>query len=124
MGMMRVHEYQVDPRTQTARVTSVNPIRRFVSANHVPINYQNGEYFYDEGQPCPESEVPECVKQAIAKNPVRVGAPDAEVPYIRVCPICEEGIPSNEYENHLVEHARNPETAPGADVAAPATKRK
>lgn len=110
MPFERVHDYDVEKGTKEARLRAVNPIRRWVSQDHPPINYQNGVFMDDGGNKMEESDVPEYIRKNVVSKPV-VPSGEKAAASIRFCPVCREKnidmpVPSDKYEEHLMAHAR------------------
>jgi len=111
MPIVRVHEFDVG-RDGKARLSKVNPYRRWVGADlPYPIVWQNGRFMDDSGHELPLADVPERPRQAVAAN-VPAHTPEPEAAYLRICPvvvnghICDRPVPSTEFEAHLVAHAQ------------------
>jgi len=122
MGLRRVHEYIVDGATKTARISGVFPIRRWVHKDHGPINYQQGHFYDDSGNPLAVENVPDYIRQAVAAHPVRPSG-ERESQVMRMCPLCRDAgrdtvVPSTEFEAHLIAHARGQVEAEKADQEA------
>ncbi len=108
MPIVNTHQYSVAPHTQTAKITQVVPLQRFVSAEHFPINYQSGVFMDDSGKPLSDTQVPEYVREQVRKT---MKAPNGtaldgiyEEQTMKQCPGCGVAIPSLGFETHLISH--------------------
>lgn len=120
--MKNVHEYTVDRATATAKLGGVNPIRKYIDGEKydpVQVQLAHGELrFYDQGgQPLAIEDVPEQILADLKVNPLRKGTESVEQ-VLRFCPICadagvDNAIASNDYETHLIQHAKNAQAAAG-----------
>lgn len=122
--MLRVHEYQIDRATGMASLGRVNPLRRYVSVDHPPINvqdcYGDVKFFDDGGNQMDTSDVPAQVLEDLRQNPLRRGVESVEQ-VLRHCDLCGAPVASKEYEAHLIAHARG---ASGVEGEAPAPKKR
>jgi hypothetical protein len=111
--LRRVHDYTVAKGQMgapgVAKIVSVNPIVRFVSAGTPPINWQGGKWFDDGGQPLAESSVPEEYKRRIKEKPPVLGLDNGQPDLIINCDFCPAdaergiGIPQSQYARHLAD---------------------
>ncbi len=106
--LQRVHEYAVDKTTREAKLLRVRPIRRWISEEHAPINFQEGKFYDDGGREMPRADVPQYIIASIADHPVTPSVSRAEVS-MKICQICAKAgkdvvLPSDMLEDHLIQH--------------------
>jgi hypothetical protein len=104
----RVHEYTVDREggegPGVAKIVSVNPLVRFVSAMHPPIVWQDDRWMDDSGRLIDVATVPEGYLKEVEKRKA-LRRPADRVPDTLVrCDFCDRfDIPSSQYAQHLIE---------------------
>lgn len=95
MPLLKPHDYRIDPSTKQLEVTAVHPITRFAIAAelfsgygprgdklmvpnpdyHAPICFQEGAFYYDNGAPVPDADVPTYVRKAVVGQKATPVAP-------------------------------------------------